>query len=81
MMKEYENYIIAMQICRDNGLSPRRLGDYSNRINCTIPEEVLCNLELHKKIIKKLKPFARKMEEWQDVTTDKVFLSMQAKKH
>ena len=80
MIKEYENCIIVMQICRDNRLDPRRLGDYSNRINCTIPEEILRNLELHKKIIKKLKAFAYKMEEWQDVTTDKVFLVIQPKK-
>ena len=81
MIKEYENCIKVMQICRYNGLKPRRLGDYSNRIKCTIPEEILRNLELHKKIIKKLKPFIYKMEEEQDVTTDKVFLVIQTKKH
>ena len=76
----YVNLITAMLICSDNGLSPRLVGN-SNKIICTISEEVLCNFGLHKKIIKKLTPFTKKMREWQDVTTNTVYLVINAKNY
>lgn len=77
---EYENFITAMLICRENGLEPRMIGN-SNWINCTVPDSILCDVKLHKKIIKMLKPFSKKMNEWQDITTNTVYLVISAKNY
>lgn len=80
MKNEYENFTTAMLICNEYDLNPRMVNN-SNWLNCTIPDKILCDIELHKKIIKKLKPFCKKMREWQDVTTNKVFLVIKTKNY
>ena len=77
---DYNNLITTTLICRENGLSPRLVGN-SNKIICTIPDKILCDIELHKKIIKKLKPFTKKMREWQDITTNTVYLVINTKNY
>jgi len=77
---DYNNFITTMLICSDNGLKPRLVGN-SNKIICTVPDSILCDVKLHKKIVMKLKPFSKKMNEWQDITTNTVFLVISAKNY
>ena len=73
----YEREITIIAILHQEGFQPR-WHDGINWISGEVPDELLFDIEKHKRIIGFLKQHAKKIMEWQDLTTNKVFIRVLA---
>lgn len=64
----------VFDICKANGIKLRNIKGYN--FKGVLTDEILCNIDKHKRLIKDIKNCKGKIFEWEDVTLREVYIQI-----